>query len=591
MLVNLSRSAKTAAGLLSIAFLAPSAFSQASEKTWSTPLYGDDWSPTSALSFETDKILQDFSHAGYASGEKPIPDSSALERFDVVKDFGADPTGTSDSTKALQNAIDAAAKSGGGLVTLPAGTFRIQPPEGRRFALCIRKSNIVIRGAGPDKTFLLNTSTEMREKIIVLFQAPIDAEWRKRTPGASPVTADLMGPATDIPVADITPFKAGETIIIRNDPTREWILDHQETDWLGEENQIGGIFYFRRILAIDPVAKTLKIDVPTRYYLKKRDNPQVYPKTGMLENCGLENLAIGNLQHPGKDGWQNLDFAAPTGDYTRRLAESRGLPADFAAEKKSAYDVHASYAVSMVNVLDGWIRNVHSFHPRENTTGCHLLSNGIRLKECRGVTIEHCDFRLPQYGGGGGNGYLYRLDSSNECLVAHSRAEASRHGFSISGMASSGNVVHRCLDKDTARQTGSTGKEETEGRSSDHHQWFSHSNLFDNCTADNSWFEARDRFFHRLSRPRHNLTSAHTVYWNMEGLSNTFHPFVVWSNQSRYGYVIGTRGPVSGVRTTSRLPERKHITDPVDIVEGIGKGDTLSPASLFEHQRQRRLQN
>lgn len=358
---------------------------------------------------------------------------------------------------------------------------------------------------------------------------------------------------------------------------------------MAEEAKIGSIKYMRQVVAIDPEKKVLTIDVPTRYSLKKRDRPEVYRKSGMLENVGIEELSIGNVQHPGKDGWKNLDFAAPNGAYTKRLAESRGLPEDFAQTRKSAFDVHGSYAITMSNVLNGWVRNVRSFKPEGNTTGCHLLSNGVRMKECRGVTVQGCYFQRPQYGGGGGNGYMYRLDNSNECLIRESRAEACRHGFSVSGMASSGNVIFRCLDKDTARQTGSTGQEETEGRSSDHHQWFSHSNLFDNCTADNSWFEARDRYYTHLSRPRHNLTSAHTVYWNMEGVANSFHPFVVWCQQADYGYVIGTRGAVNGVKTDGKYPERKSHTDPVDVVEGIGKGDMLSPRSLFEDQRKRRL--
>ncbi len=558
-------------------------------KTWSSVLYGENWSATPRLSFAEDKIIQDFSYAGYAKGEKAIPDFPEGRKFDVVADFGADASGVADATEPIQKAIAAAEAAGGGVVYFPAGTYRVAPSADRRYAICVRKNGVVLRGAGPNRTFLLNTATEMREKVIVLFQAPSDAEWDRRTEGATKITADLMGPVVEIPVEDVSGFKVGDPVIIRSDPNKEWVMDHNEDDWLGEEKKIGSIQYFRRVVAIDPAKKVLTIDVPTRYSLKKRDLPEVYLKPGMLEYVGIEELSIGNVQHPGKDGWANLDFAAPTGGYTKRLAESRGLPKDFATTKKSAFDVHFSFAISLSNVLDGWIRNVRSFRHQDNTTGCHLLSNGIRLRECRGVTVERCDFQHTQYGGGGGNGYMYRLDNSNECLIRDCRAEASRHGFSISGMSSSGNVIFRCLDKDTARQTGATGIEETEGRSSDHHQYFSHSNLFDHCTADNSWFEARDRFYKQLSRPRHNLTSAHTVYWNTEGLANSFHPFVVWSQQADYGYVIGTRGAVSAVRTDGNYPDRKSHTDPVDFVEGIGKGGTLSPSSLFEDQGRRRL--
>jgi hypothetical protein len=119
--------------------------------------------------------------------------------------------------------------------------------------------------------------------------------------------------------------------------------------------------------------------------------------------------------------------------------------------------------------------------------------------------------------------------------------------------------------------------------------YFSHSNLFDNCVAEESWFEARHRYFPTLSNPKHNTTSAHTVFWNTLGLSNSRLPFVVWSQQGDYGYVIGTRGACAGVRTAGQFPEREHVTDPVDHVEGVGRGETLMPASLYEDQLQQRL--
>ena len=93
-----------------------------------------------------------------------------------------------------------------------------------------------------------------------------------------------------------------------------------------------------------------------------------------------------------------------------------------------------------------------------------------------------------------------------------------------------------------------------------------------------------------MSKPKHNTTSAHTVIWNTEGRANRYHPFVVWSLQGKYGYVIGTKGAVCAVRTDGDYPElRKAISDPVDHVEGVGLGDMLRPVSLFEDQRRRRM--
>jgi hypothetical protein len=49
---------------------------------------------------------------------------AALDWRNVVSQYGADPTGAKDSTGAIQNAVSAAISAGGGVVYLPAGTYR-----------------------------------------------------------------------------------------------------------------------------------------------------------------------------------------------------------------------------------------------------------------------------------------------------------------------------------------------------------------------------------------------------------------------------------------------------------------------------------
>jgi hypothetical protein len=577
--------------LLACAGLALLSARAAAPDAWRSELYPADWSPPSpTASFENDKVLQDFSYAGYRAGEAPIPSLQDAPVFDATApEFGADPAGLTDSTAAIQSAIDAASAAGGGVVLLPAGTYRIAPRGDSGQALRIAADGVVLRGDGPDRTFLLNTATYMRGKHIILVEGAASANWTQSEGAEVPITRELPGPTRDIPVADASAFAPGDTIVIRADPTPEWILEHREPEWIGHEAKLGSILYLRRILSVDTKSNTLRIDAPTRYYLKPRDGARVYKKTGLRREVGVEGLSIGNVQHPGADGWGPLDFAAPSGEYTKRLQDAYGLSAEEAARPKSAHDVHFSYAITFRRVMDGWIRNVSSFRPDGNTTGAHLLSNGVRLLQCRGVTVENAHLGFAQYGGGGGNAYLYRIDDSNECLLADSSAEFSRHGFAISGMACSGNVLWRCRDKDTGLQTGSTGRETTWGKGSDHHMYLSHSNLLDGCVAENSWFEARYRYYEKMSLPRHNLTSAHTVFWNTRGEGGGDRPYLVWSEQARYGYVIGTQGPHSAVRTDGATEDRLDRVTPVDHVEGVGAGETLRPASLFADQRLRRL--
>lgn len=526
---------------------------------WRSVLYDDQWNPLPAKSFDSDKLVQDFSYVGYHRGERPLPEVAGPV-FNVVSDFSADPTGNTDSTAAIQAAINAASVAGGGVVYLPAGTYRIAPPTGSNFALRITASGIVLRGAGIGQTFLLGTATEMRSKRLIEATGP-SPYWTWNNGTAYPITADLPGPAMTIPVADVSPFSVGDWILIRTDVTADWINEHNEPGWLGHESSLGGLCYYRQVAAVDAENGALGIDAPTRYAIKTRDNARVYLRNNALAEIGFEDFSIGNVEHPGSDWGES--------DYTNSA--------------KSAWDTHASYLISWRNVRNSWIRRVSTFADAGNASGAHLLSNGILLTECRGVTIDSCHFQRPQYGGGGGNGYMYRLGNSNECLLLDCIAEFSRHGLVFSHMGSSGNVFRNCLDKTTGRATGSTGSYQTSGKSSDHHMHFSHSNLIDACTVDNSWFQAAYRPFG--TPPLHNLTAAHTVFWNTRCLSSPV-GVAVHSQQARYGYVIGTRGAVTAVRTSGTSPAK---TDPVDHVEGLGDGDRLDPFSLSLDQRRRRL--
>ena len=74
---------------------------------------------------------------------------------DVTK-YGADATGVNDSTTAIQRALD---ETTSGVIFLPAGTFRVRIQTGKNYALRISRSNVVLRGAGADKTFLVNDTT------------------------------------------------------------------------------------------------------------------------------------------------------------------------------------------------------------------------------------------------------------------------------------------------------------------------------------------------------------------------------------------------------------------------------------------------
>ncbi len=531
---------------------------------WHSTLYPTNWQPptVSSADFETNKLIQDFSYAGYKAGEQPLP-VIAGPLFNVTQPpYNANNTGAADATVAIQSAINAAQTAGGGVVFLPAGSYSVSPQGANSYALQINAPNVVLRGAGVGATFLLNTSTNMRSKSIVLITGPAAAGFYSSGAASTAIRQDLHGPTLEIPVTSTSGFAPGQFVVVRADCTDAWITEHGEPDWIGYGSQLGGIAYFRRVTAVNAAANTLSLNAPTRYYLKTRDNARVVRlSSAPLLNCGLENFSIGNVQRAGT-GWGEDDYTVA------------GTP---------AYDVHDSYAVRIVRARDSWMRNVATFQPAGNTTTAHLLSNGILLSECSQVTLTNCDFQRTEYGGGGGNGYMYRLQNANECLLDNCRSTFTRHGFVLSHMASSGNVYRGCTDKDSGRQTGDTGLQTTAGSNSDHHMHFSHGNLIDTCTGDGSGFEARYRPYG--SAPLHDLTAAHSVFWNTRGIGSG-PSYVVTTEQSRYGYVIGTRGTRSGVSLSTYGGTK---CNPLDHVEGTALGDTLEPFSLYADQLSRRL--
>ncbi|HLU66879.1 MAG TPA: glycosyl hydrolase family 28-related protein, partial [Kofleriaceae bacterium] len=95
---------------------------------------GERWDPRGRL--------PDFSYAGYQAGRAPIPEVPVVSN---VRDFGAVGDGATDDTRAFQDALAAAE---GGALLVPAGRYLI------RGKLAMRRSNVVLRGEGPDRTVL-----------------------------------------------------------------------------------------------------------------------------------------------------------------------------------------------------------------------------------------------------------------------------------------------------------------------------------------------------------------------------------------------------------------------------------------------------
>ncbi|MEV6838572.1 glycosyl hydrolase family 28-related protein [Streptomyces sp. NPDC051133] len=88
--------------------------------------------------------------SGYRGGATRFPRPRVVAD---VTDHGAVPDGTTDCAPAINRAIAAAGRAGGGTVTIPPGTFRIDG------LIRIGDSNVVLRGAGSGRTTLYATKS------------------------------------------------------------------------------------------------------------------------------------------------------------------------------------------------------------------------------------------------------------------------------------------------------------------------------------------------------------------------------------------------------------------------------------------------
>lgn len=87
-----------------------------------------------------------------------------------VTQFGADSTGTNDSTTAIQNALTIAGNAGGNTVYCPAGTYKVGP--------LVLPNNVTLRGAGIDATtLLLNHSTVSQFGNMIMNQQLVGTSW------------------------------------------------------------------------------------------------------------------------------------------------------------------------------------------------------------------------------------------------------------------------------------------------------------------------------------------------------------------------------------------------------------------------------
>ena len=506
---------------------------EAGSGPWESALYPSDWTP--AFEDSQGRFLHDFSYAGFNYGAPP--DAGILPLFDVVTDYGADPTGAVDATSAVQLAMDDAAAANGGIVVLGEGLFRFED------VLRSSASHVVLRGQGPTATRLYFTRSQgMSDTSHILFDAPLTVDLE------TPLAADAVVRETVIDVADAAGFAPGDDVAVGFTITPEFIEEHGMTGTWQAFNGTWQPFFWRTVKSVDTQSapNTVTLDVPIRYPAKTRDGASLRREKGFLTGVGVESLGIAN-----------------------------------AVSWDEAWSVDRTHAIEIAHAKDSFVRDVVTFPSPNapesgNGAGAHLLSGGLLVRESKRVTVTQVELSLAQNRGSGGNGYLFEIQRSSEVLISDSKGTAGRHNFIQNwGFGTTGCVFLRVESRGGKNVLSKDDTTEVTALSEFHHS-LATANLIDASLFDDG-FSIVNR---NLESTGAGQTGTQNVMWNSRGKG------MLRSMQFGWGYVIGTLG--LSVVTESVLPMSQG-TEPVDFVEGQDLGATLTPPSLYEDQRSRRV--
>ena len=500
----------------------------APDAPWRSTLYPTDWVP----GFSTENgQLRDFSHAGYRASEVALP-SVDLAGAASVLDLGADPTGATDSTFAIQAALDGGPNDDSlYVVHLPAGTYRIDG------ALWVRRPNTVLMGDGSGDSKLWFTATDVGFGHTHL-------RFQGSPTGSLPteLSIDTAPEDSAVTVASTDGYAVGDEVWIGIDITEDFISDHgMEGYWTFSLGQWRP-FFRRTLTAVDATTGTLSLDVSLPYALKTRDGARIEKVDGLLTEVGMVGIGVSD-----------------------------------AADWEAAWALDQVHAVAFEGVDQAFMQDVVSFAGPGADGDFHLQSGGVMVRNSRRVTIADSHFANPQHRGEGGNGYLIDLRTSNQVLVRDSSAINGRHNLIQNwDFGASDLVFLRTHSEGSEAYTSSTDTRGTAACSETHHA-LAIAVLVDQSTVDDCW-----KMVNRLSYSSGaGHTATESVFWNLQGSGS------LTSHQFGRGYIIGTA--LTEVTTEVIEIYESLGTAPEDFREGIGEAATLEPPSLFDDQLSRRL--
>ena len=348
----------------------------------------------------------DFSYAGFAAGEAPIPTVPAI--------FRIHPTGGDDTTL-IQAAIDKlssrppAPEGFSGAIEFSPGQFRVAGQ------LRIGTSGVVLRGSGQHGTVIVATGHHRRTLIQIGSLKPAV------TSAPIAITKDVKTGAVTLLVADTSGLKPGDRIVITRPSTQEWIAAlgmtkfpgnyaNQRLDWTpGSRNLV----WNRRVMKVE--ANTVSIDAPVTTALEARYGGGMLAKVesgAPIRNIGLENMVL----------------------------ESEFDSGNLKDEE------HSWIAVALDGVEDAWVKDV---------VARGFAGSAVRVgPHGRRITIENSRSEQPVSEIAGYRRQSFLVEGG-QVLVRRCRSQAGMNDFAVGALASGPNVFLDSAATDALGPSGS----------------------------------------------------------------------------------------------------------------------------------------
>ena len=344
---------------------------------------GEAWDPYGRL--------PDFSRAGYAAGEKPLPVVPVVT--DVLA-HGARGDGFTNDVQAFRNALAYAAGQGGGAVYVPAGTYVIGD------FLDINMDNVVLRGAGsgPGGTTLYfpNNLRTLTGKQHPWKNGEGGIVWVGHRSALAPGLGSFVTNVVQqqvrgddrLVVANGSAITPGEFILLRlTDPGDGSLGRHLHNEQANPGNCSWQPLPFHwpvQVVAVN--GNELVLAQPLRFDVRGAWTPKIHRYLPVRE-VGIEHLALACKPHvyPGhliEDGYNPLTFTGALNCWMKDVAIRD-------ADNGPSFNNMTKHCTAQGIWVLGGFAGHHAFSILEAVADCLLEDFYIEPVYIHGITVDH----------------------------------------------------------------------------------------------------------------------------------------------------------------------------------------------------------